>query len=1387
MPTLQELLEDPDYKALATANPEAAKGLRQKFFDQVVAWDEEYQQLQKLDPKRAASFRSSVIDGTPSAQSVTPPPADVPSLEPPPTGLNLGRTAPVPTSAPEQPSVMSRVVKDVTSTASNILGAGRERFGEAARHFAGEGPEYKPSGNIARDVVVNPAKRAALSALNLLGVPAAMLGEASAGLVRGTEVGKKVLPGYKDLTVEEGARLLGESAGDFLPIGKLGTVIGRKINPVRPMERSFLPLNPQQVEGLKQPGVRETMPLPGEMPTTGQLVETKLGPLPARAAAAETTRYERPPTILGRPQPTTTLSPTTGTLPSQLEAGLQTSGDLLRGEQEVALVTHLTARTKERVLGAIKGTFRPQDLSPDELRVYNALSSKPGLIEKLQGATKLTPELQNEVNSAAMDVGLRGIYKVRGALEGKIPIEDLSDAERQAYERIKALEVPKEVPIQNAAGQPLVDPQGVPLRKPVDLETPKTPEQTLLEPGPEGFPATSRELLRAENRRLPFDRKGREASDAIGDITGTFYSNPFWPQKDLVIKSFQNPAARAVAGGTAGFIVGGGDSTSDINLGQRIMGAVIGATLAGYGPKLIGKDNYYNRAKAKIRSEVPSIVGPTPSEVAKGNPDATKLVRLVQDRADIADGLEGTLTTRAKNIYKDILRNGSKDDITTVHKLLDTEGVTAQTLAASGVPKHILNGYAELRSMFDEIAELLGLPTGERITHYFPRLRQVWGTLVQKIVKVADKDIPEYITEVLPKELHRWFLKERTANAPADDLSVAPVMAYLRGTARQVAFMGGFLPDAKTGAKIVLGPVADDINPILPKITDSRVRDYFTTYVKRNMGVRESNIEDAISPDVSAKLRTWQFVRTLGFNPLGAALNLTQLGLTFANSPVTASINGTGAAVKTLYKWFRRMPEGIDAVNEYRRLGIIDKMSKADEDFLRSLFQTSKVEEIAGRVTSSSSKMFRGTENLNRIVTYEIGKSEALKKGLSLEEAHKFGVQKVRDNQFLFGKEDLPLSFSDPLGPNLLGAVRRLSTRQYKPFVINYMQSLKDLYVNDLKDLGRLMTEGPQLVKNGQFKQVVDLLPKRVAKYQLFTLAMFGSSPAFYGMDEEISQALTGDRKALTTNGLLGMMGLSLGHAISMGAMPIEDIGSFLFFLPGPMLASVFDGASIAASLHYGRQINLNPVDIIRDGHVDPGKPIDPNRMAGKLARLFNLQADRLRKAVVEGRAEDQTHYRRPVTNAQAWGVTPIPKTAPLASGAVEEDDEFLPKTTKRVLKSAIGGQELEKFTEREQISKQITETTEYKAALGRAVELLVAGETELAKEYIKKHKLVITPEAIKGAISRSALPPALREFKRTPLPLRGGAMENLIELRPFRSKQMEALKNYKENPDSLE
>jgi hypothetical protein len=737
-------------------------------------------------------------------------------------------------------------------------------------------------------------------------------------------------------------------------------------------------------------------------------------------------------------------------------------------------------------------------------------------------------------------------------------------------------------------------------------------------------------------------------------------------------------------------------------------------------------------AAAETHLDIPRIAGATPMEIAKtsGSKAAEELVHKTINSKELSRVLESDMLTPVVNAYQGITREGEKR----IGRFLDggpSTGMSQQEQAAA----------QSLRKLFNAIADSVGMEHNLRVTDYFPRLREVLRVEGRKMVAVGQDEIPVYLQEIIPKNIYKEFFERgRSLDAPADRLDAAPVIAYVRAAARRLANGGGRHPI--TGEQIpgLINDIAGDISRVPEELVP-----YYSRYINDNLGHRAGKHDEWLSPRAVGRLRQMEYLRTMAYNPVAWIQNAGQNVLTFATSRPDDFVAS-----------FRSALPGSSTKQLMKQHGVIDPMPKDVHKFVRA-HDPNWLDAKMGNLTDRGGQPFTKIEEGNRAVAFGTGIREAERKagpaGLSDAEKVAAGRAKTRQTQFVYGAENAPESFRQPLSKNPVASVVGASVQQFKPYMNNYVQFMKDIVVADAKSLVTGWKDVAKYASQGDAIGALDSLPgAKTAKYLVAGTGIFGTDAMFAGGDKRLSELLTGDRNALTMKGILPALGIAIGNAIGLGATP-EDFRSLMFMLPGPALAQFLDIVSGTASIVSGHNYDFS-LDSMATGKFGKNNEItNVDQQAEKLYRsipIAGIAVNRLRHALMQFRTEGND-VRTPLNWSQASGMEGMGPQNPIKrrgqGGEVLRQAMGVQAPGTREISQARG-ETAELRTETQQVQQEI-------------IRLMIGGKTQEAAELMKKYPLAIpTAEGFKSGALKTAVPPEILQYLELQKTLKGRGSE---------------------------
>jgi len=354
--------------------------------------------------------------------------------------------------------------------------------------------------------------------------------------------------------------------------------------------------------------------------------------------------------------------------------------------------------------------------------------------------------------------------------------------------------------------------------------------------------------------------------------------------------------------------------------------------------------------------------------------------------------------------------------------------------------------------------------------------------------------------------------------------------------------------------------------------------------------------------------------------------------------------------------------------------------------------------------------LFGKVEELNRLHAFAAGLRDASKQGLSWPDAIQYAQRVVNKTQFRFGLENAP-------GPLRGGSPVWSVLGQYKSYQIQQTLFLKNLILHDPKGLAKYLgaivgLAGPDAVTG---HHVGDYIRERLSD-------AFGGDPANYKF-----------------RGALGEIGISLAQQIGIGALPIENLQSLVFLLPGPALSHVVDTLSLISNKDF------SPSAATRGKF---GEALTPDQWAALATRFFSVELDRIRQAMKALRSPDNM-LREAQDLPEALGLRPA------QGGAIRRLAPLEP--AKNVLGSKIT--DVEEYGQaRQEIGER---TARWQELVRRKSEAIAAGNTaevtRLNRLGVKEFGQLprVGKQGGKAARQRQQTPALERQLKNIPKSVR--------------------------------
>lgn len=746
---------------------------------------------------------------------------------------------------------------------------------------------------------------------------------------------------------------------------------------------------------------------------------------------------------------------------------------------------------------------------------------------------------------------------------------------------------------------------------------------------------------------------------------------------------------------------------------------------------------WVGKTKEAVGSKFGRVFGFPFRELVKDIPGLRNMNASVERAVDISHEIKRGLFARVTGIYAPVAKD--QDAIHRINAVLDDQAPLASlSMMEQGVA-------IEMRALFNQLDPDAG--TGP-VRNYFSRIRDRAFSPsadikeTREVVLETTRDyIPIQIEAYLSRAFRPYFEKARTMpGVPATELGLGPVYAYMQAYTRKLLLNGGIDPNTGRQVAGILDTMREGIRHIPD---DDAWRGIALRWINDTLGVPRGTYNPRVEQLVRAG-KVYQFARTIGGNLLAPLVNLTGLHNTASLARVDSLLVSPRGMANPLVR------------EEALRRGIVSQLTKADLEAITAVNDPELAKGFAGMAERGAGflvgkaglgKWFRGSENLVRLHAFSTGLEEARHVGLVGEAAANFAHDFVTKTQFRYSREALPSGFRPT------GAGQLLS--QYKTFPINQALFLKNLAVDDARDLAKLAT--------GQvpWDQLVNHVPSRSAKaWGLMTL-VFGSDAALAGWDKTLNWMTTGRDEHLVT-GLLPAIGIHLANQVGLGVLPVEDFRMLYWYLPGPMAAQLMDAMSLGSILvpgdktaPFGRNFDFSR------GLEGFGQPMTAEQFASKLSRMgpAGVGANRFRQAYIEALAvRSGQPLRAPQTLPQAFGREAIGPDNPLVRTNVGPGD---------VMKTLVGVQDPGTALRFEARGEQAADVEHRRQLVAEVVRLRTLGRDAEADQLLewaqKKYGLDVRVgrEAMRGAIRRSQDEPAAR-VRQLPRDLRERALQRL-------------------------
>lgn len=288
----------------------------------------------------------------------------------------------------------------------------------------------------------------------------------------------------------------------------------------------------------------------------------------------------------------------------------------------------------------------------------------------------------------------------------------------------------------------------------------------------------------------------------------------------------------------------------------------------------------------------------------------------------------------------------------------------------------------------------------------------------------------------------------------------------------------------------------------------------------------------------------------------------------------------------------------------------------------------------------------------------------------------------------------------------------------------------------------RLIDEARLGAMSGDASKMVDGLAPAV-RFWAPIVALLGPTALTPGdwTDEDVTKMVLG--KASKVPGFLEMLfGVSLQHQLGLGSIGLEDINSFMFYMPGPSVGFAQALIGGLSGVSAGQGANLSQL----------GRRLTADERFRLIVQSFpgGVQANRVLQALrllqTDGR------YKKSLDISEFLGVES--PSGDLLSGHTA--------STEQILAQAIGAPSAEKERERTRLNRQYGIEREHDAIVAKAGSYMVAGRPDKAREelakFVGKYRddefvgnidpmSLLTERSIDAAWKRQILPPGKRKL----------------------------------------
>jgi len=591
------------------------------------------------------------------------------------------------------------------------------------------------------------------------------------------------------------------------------------------------------------------------------------------------------------------------------------------------------------------------------------------------------------------------------------------------------------------------------------------------------------------------------------------------------------------------------------------------------------------------------------------------------------------------------------------------------------------------------------LDPDQRILNYFPVVRENLGTKLSGTLMIEAGEqgyIPVPIDNILSTRLPA-FARRRVLRAP--------------GTLPQNISFDDTLNMYFTqfGRHTAVRSVMSDVNSLLAKAPDE-----YKLYAGNLVNYALGN-PSAMTPSGAWTriLKNMQFARTIGLNVLSPIVNTMQKINTWSMVHSSSFLKAFDD-LKDPSRLAMLKGTHLEDLLEHTQTGL--GLGKFDIDpSLRG-----GLEGYASRISQFSGKLFSYSEKHNRLHAFFAGVREAERLGIPQEQWFEFGNDIVNRSQFIQSAANAPQLFrltpSAPLGR--LGPI----VGQFQTFRLNQMHMMAKQALDASKG-----------VLSGDFEKALPFV-----KFWTASALLGGGGALSIGTltEDRFTHDLFG--KAVHVPGLTELLGVSLASQMGMGAVNIDDVRSWLFFLPGPTMGYMQGLVGAVTGTNVGQGLDMSRLG------KDLGFQERVQMVGQSIPFMPWLQVNRVLNAL--RLVQTNGEYRRAMDLSEVVGTKP-------ATGDLLAEKAA---SAEQVLMAAVGLPNVQRMQELKRGERIRDVESDVNKARREAADLISRGKSDeamtLLKEIQRKYidekigPVTVSPQSVRAAYLRKIVPPGARQ-----------------------------------------